>query len=196
MTSTAAPTAAVTMEQVRQLNQQIYELKEQLARLRHELPPEEVEDYTFAGPAGQTLRLSELFGDQNDLILVHNMGKSCPYCTLWADGFNSLVPHLESRAAFVVISPDDPETQQRFAAERGWRFKLYSGQGSNFIGDMGYHTAEGFMPGVSTFRKHQDGRITRVATTEFGPGDDFCSVWHFFDLLAEGVGGWEPKYKY
>jgi len=48
---------------------------------------------------------------------------------------------------------------------------------------------------VSVFKK-QGGKIVRVADTSFGPGDDFCSIWHFFDLLPEGAADWQPKYKY
>jgi predicted dithiol-disulfide oxidoreductase (DUF899 family) len=32
-----------------------------------------------------TVRLSELFAGKADLILIHNMGTTCPNCTLWAD---------------------------------------------------------------------------------------------------------------
>ena len=41
-----------------------------------------------------------------------------------------------------------------------------------------------------------DGRILRIADTSFSPGDDFCVVWHFLDLIPEGADGWQPKYKY
>jgi len=36
----------------------------------------------------------------------------------------------------------------------------------------------------------------RVADTSFSPGDDFCNVWHLFDLIAEGASGWLPKFGY
>jgi predicted dithiol-disulfide oxidoreductase (DUF899 family) len=85
------------------------------------LEPEEVSDYTFATADG-TVRLSALFSGNRDLIVIHNMGTTCPYCTLWADGFNGISDHLASRAAFVVSSPDRPEVQKKFAAGRGWRF--------------------------------------------------------------------------
>ena len=29
------------------------------------------------------------------LLMIHNMGEACRYCTLWADGFNGFLPHLE-----------------------------------------------------------------------------------------------------
>ena len=42
------------------------------------------------------------------------------------------------------------------------------------------------------------GRIPagRPSDTWFGPDDDFCNVWHLFDLLPEGSNGWAPKYEY
>jgi predicted dithiol-disulfide oxidoreductase (DUF899 family) len=157
--------------------------------------PEIVTDYPFATPAGQT-RLSALFGDKNDLFVIHNMGASCPYCTLWADGYNGIHAHLANRAAFVVCSPDAPDTQRRFAEGRGWRFPMVSHQGTDFAADMGYRSESGgWLPGVSVFRRDGD-RILRVADTGLGPGDDFCSLWHFFDLLPEGADGWKPRFNY
>ncbi|HEY1431622.1 MAG TPA: hypothetical protein VGF39_08355 [Stellaceae bacterium] len=38
--------------------------------------------------------------------------------------------------------------------------------------------------------------IYRVSDTGFGPGDDFCAIWSFFDLLPEGADDWQPQYKY
>lgn len=180
--------------EIERLEERIGELKERLAELRRRQPRGPVEDYAFAGPEG-AVRLSELFGDGEDLIVVHHMGRSCPYCTLWADGYNGLLDHLRSRAAFVVVSPDPPAEQRAFAAERGWRFSMVSDHDGAFTTAMGYRDAAtgALQPGVTTFHKEADGGLTRVATAPFGPGDDFCAVWPFFDLLAEGPAGWEPK---
>lgn len=133
---------------------EIVKAKEKLSRLRRRLPKLEVEDYTLAGAGGEKATLSSLFGEKEDLIVIHNMGRSCPYCTMWADGFNGVLKHLENRAAFVVVSPDAPEGQAK------------------------------------------DGRIVRVGKARFGPGDDFCSVWHLFGLLRNGSGDWQPRFKY
>lgn len=154
---------------------------------------EEVADYVFARIGGDT-RLSELFGDHDTLMVIHNMGTGCAYCTLWADGFNGVYDHLKSRAAFVVSSPDPPDRQQAFAASRGWRFPMVSVAGTSFAQDMGFWR-DGPVAGVSVFRR-QDGRIVRVADTSFSPGDDFCAVWHFLDLIPEGAAGWRPKFRY
>ncbi len=158
---------------------------------------EEVEDYTLTGSNGSKVRLSDLFEKKDNLILVHNMGRSCPYCTMWADGFNGVLDHMEDRAAFAVCSPDASSAQRKFASGRGWKFKMVSSKGSSFSKDMGFENKDGGAePGVSVFHKNTDGRIFRVSKDEFGPGDEYCIVWHFFDLLPGGSKGWEPRFRY
>ena len=157
--------------------------------------PQQVTDYVFKDWDNKNVKLSSLFGKSKDLILVHNMGKRCPYCTMWADGFNGVVDHIQDRTSFVVVSPDSPETQKAFATGRGWKFKMLSAMGTSFSKDMGFQGDEGAEPGVSVFHK-VDGKILRVAKDKFGPGDPYCIVWHFFDLLPKGDDGWSPKYKY
>ncbi len=174
--------------------------QKRLAELRRKIPHEQVENYQLQGPNGP-VNLADLFGDKEDLILVHNMGAGCSYCTMWADGFNGVADHLQDRAAFVLVSPDSPVDQQAFARGRGWRFPVFSAQGSSFIADMGFQSAEGgfmsgFQPGVSVFRKNGDGSITRVAKDYFGPGDLYCGAWHLFSLLPDGWAGWNPQFEY
>ena len=140
--------------------------------------------------------LSELFGESDDLIVVHNMGKSCPYCTLWADGLNGVRDHLANRASFVVASPDEPKVQAEFASGRGWKFPMVSSAGTSFFNDMGFEIDGKAQPGVSAFHREDDGSIVRTGKAIFGPGDDFCAVWHLFDLLRGGPGEWEPRYEY
>jgi predicted dithiol-disulfide oxidoreductase (DUF899 family) len=174
---------------------QIAELRDKMRQARAAAEPEEVPDYVFANANG-AVQLSELFADKQDLIVIHNMGASCPHCTLWADGFNGIYNHLANRAAFVVSSPDAPDTQEKFAASRGWRFPMVSHRGTTFATDMGYGSAEGgWLPGVSVFRR-EGSRNLRVADSGFASGDDFCSLWHIFDLLPGGAGDWEARYRY
>ena len=115
---------------------------------------------------------------------------------MWADGINGLYPHLADRAGFVVVSPDSPAVQQKFALSRDWRFPLASGAGSDFAKDMGFMPKpDEPWPGVSTFRRVR-GKIFRVASAPFGPFDAFCATWPLFALLADGVDGWQPKFRY
>lgn len=189
------PETATTQTEIERLELEMVERAERLAELKRRQPREAVQDYTLAGWNGP-VQLSELFAGKPDLIVVHNMGRGCRYCTLWADGFNGVYPHLADRAAFVVCSPDAVETQQEFATGRGWRFPMVSARESEFTQDMGFRSDKGWMPGASTFHLEPTGGIVRVARTYFGPYDPYCAVWHLFGLLAEGANDWEPQYRY
>ena len=185
-------------DELQAIQQQIEELKAKLSEARRRRMPEPISDYRFAASTGERVGLSDLFGDKDDLIVIHNMGTGCVYCTLWADGFVSMLPHLENRAAFVLVSPDEPARQRAFAESRGWPFRIVSAQGTTFTQDMGYSEQDGshVMPGFSALHKNPDGSIERTGHDQFGPGDDYAPVWRFFDALKGGVGDWGPKYQY
>ena len=178
---------------IQEIEKQIFELKQKRTDLRKANQPEPVTDATLETWDGP-VKLSELFGDKDELIVVHNMGKHCNYCTLWADGFVSMVPHVRTRAEFVLVNGDPVEVQKKVAASRGWTFRMACDSGRGFTKEMGYFSDEhGFMPGASTFRKLADGSVVRTNTTFFGPGDDFAPIWQFWDLLDGGERAWHPK---
>ena len=117
--------------------EELEKAQQKLAELRRRLPHEPVSDYQLQGADGP-VSLSALFGEKEDLILVHNMGSGCSYCTMWADNFNGVAHHLQDRAAFALVSADSPSAQQEFARGRGWRFPIYSAAGSTFTAEMGF----------------------------------------------------------
>ena len=173
----------------------IAEIREKMRKTLAETEPEEVRDYAFAVPDGKRA-LSDLFGKRDELFMIHNMGRKCPYCTMWADGFSGVYHHLADRASFVVSSPDAPAVQKEFAEGRGWRFPMVSHQGTSFAVDMGYGSEEeGWQPGISVLRR-EGKRILRLSDTGFHPLDDFSVVWQILDLLPEGPAGWSPRFKY
>ena len=186
--------------EIRKLEREIAAKKVKLARLRGKSAfkaADEVPDYELHTSGGRPVKLSKLFGKKRELILIHNMGVSCPYCTMWADGFNGLLPHLADRAAFVVESPDRPATQKKFAAGRKWNFDMVSSLGTTFRKDSGFEGRDGSpQPGVSVFVKKGRGKIFRVSSSNFGPGDNYCVTWDLFDLLPGGAGKWMAKFKY
>lgn len=182
-------------QRLQTLSSRIAEMRAELRGLLAESAAADVADYEFATLAGPR-RLSALFGDKRDLFVVHNMGGGCAYCTMWADGFSGLYPHLAARAAFVVSSPDAPAAQAAIREKRGWQFPMVSHAGSSFARDMGFvGEAGGFRPGVSAFQL-RDGKPVRVSATPFGPYDDYCAAWHLFDLLPERAAAWQPKLHY
>lgn len=177
------------------LRDQIEGVRAEMRATLAEIEPETVADHVlenFAGP----VRLSDLFGKKKDLIVIHNMGADCTYCTLWADGYNGLYPHIASRAAFVIASPDAPARQRQIAQDRGWRFPMVSDANSAFAANMGYVSADGrCRPGISVLQRTKSG-LVRVEDVSSRPHDDFCAVWHLFDLLPGGAQSWRPRFSY
>jgi predicted dithiol-disulfide oxidoreductase (DUF899 family)/predicted enzyme related to lactoylglutathione lyase len=182
--------------EIDKLEQEILEKKKKLAHLRKSVPEQKVENYQFITSDKREVTLLDLFQDKDELIVVHNMGKGCSYCTMWADGFNGVYQHLIQKAAFVLSSPDEPEVQEDFAAARGWIFPIVSTKGTTFKVDFGFQKDGYYYPGVSTFRKDEDGNIYHHAKAPLGPGDDYNIVWHLFDLLPSGSEDFQPSKKY
>jgi predicted dithiol-disulfide oxidoreductase (DUF899 family) len=188
--------ARETLREIQKAEEELMAARKKVLQLRRSVPKDPVGEYAFGTVEGSAT-LAEFFGEKSDLILIHNMGKSCPFCTLWADGLNGLEAHYSNRAAFAVASPDSVEIQQEFAASRGWDFRMVSCAENTFIEDMGFRNQDGgAMPGVSAFSRDEAGVITRESAANFGPGDDFCSTWHILDLLKDGPAGWIRKYSY
>ncbi len=179
--------------EIEDLERRIEALKAERSEARRRRGPEPVEDMEVDTGEG-VRRLSDLFGEHDDLLLVHNMGRTCAYCTLWADGLAGLLPHLTRRSAVVLLTPDAPDVQRAFAASRGWPFVMASDPTRAVARALGFATDEGFsLPGVSALRRTADGSLVRTGRAEFGPGDDYCAVWPLFDLLEGGVGDWAPR---
>lgn len=180
------------------LERELRDAKKRLTDAMRALPPQPIADMPLRHvPSGSSVMLSELFGTRDELLLVHNMGKRCPYCTLWADGFASMYRHLSDRCAFVLSTPDEPAVAGAFASARGWTFPLVSFAGTDFARKLGFEgdtesTYGAFQPGISAFARTPQG-IVRTGTRRFGPGDDFCSLWPMFDLLRDGENNWRPK---
>jgi len=101
---TTAATALV--DHARALYNQQQTLTRSSNERRAALPPEPVANgYTFTRTEGTTASLADLFLDHHDLLVIHNMGRQCAYCTMWADAFIGLTRHITRRAALVLASP-------------------------------------------------------------------------------------------
>lgn len=180
-------------ETITKIQMEVLDAKQRLRDAIASAEPERVDDWELLNLNGHPVRLSELFGEKSELLLIHNMGKGCSYCSLWGDAMIGIAPHLEQRCSFVLCSNDAPEVIQEFRELRGWDYQCVSGAGSGFAAAMGYENGKGGpLPGVSAFHKQADGTIVRTGDSPFGPGDDFCGVWPMFDLLKDGKSEWEP----
>lgn len=181
------------MDRIRDLERQIEALNEELWLERAKIQGEVVQsDYEFLRFDGTPVKLSELFGEADHLVVIHNMGRKCNYCTLWADGFETMPKMLGGSTSFVLVSPDSPELQARVRSERNWTFPMVSDQAESFTRDMGMLDEKGHWPGATAFFRDPQGNILRVNQTVFGPGDSFSPIWHLLSLRQAGVNGWEP----
>ena len=180
-------------DRVHELQIEIMKLKQTLAQEIASREPDVVEDWELTNLDGSKVMLSGLFGDKEELLVIHNMGRGCHYCSLWGDTMIGIAKHLQQRCGFVLCSNDPAEVIAEFRALRGWDYPCVSGDGSGFAKAMGYMNDEGGpLPGVSAFHKKADGTLVRTAHGSFGPGDDFCAVWPMLDLIRGGKGEWEP----
>ncbi len=179
---------------IEELEGQLAMLTERLNAMRRAGSGHEVPNYTFQTLTGE-VRLGDLFAGQDKLLAIHNMGQGCRYCTLWADGINGFLSHLESVMAVALLSKDDPQAQRRFANGRGWRFRLASHMGGDYIREQSTLLGHNNMPGAVLYEK-KDGKIRRKNAVVFGPGDIFCSAWHFLALAGHGEHNWTPQYSY
>lgn len=179
---------------IRALETQIFELTARLQALRRAHAGVPVSNYTFSTLDGETT-LANLFAGRDRLLVIHNMGQGCRYCTLWADGFNGFLPHLESAMSVVLVSKDPPAVQRAFANSRGWQFRLASHGGGDYIREQTVQEGSENMPGAVVYERRGE-QILRRNGAVFGPGDEFCSLWNLLGLAGLSESEWTPQFRY
>ncbi len=184
----------MSQQEIQELEMELYEKTLLLHELKKQADPVEVPDYLFNTLSGSVL-LSELFAGHDTLLAIHNMGQGCRYCMVWADGLNGFLPHLESAMSVVMLSRDDPATQQRYANSRQWRFRMASHGGGNYISEQTVHEGGQNTPGVVCYKREGD-KIVRTHSAEFGPGDLYCSMWNYLALAGLDSEAFTPQYNY
>ena len=188
---------------------------ERVARLRRELPPggQVPEDYQFAeGPTEldadteQPVRLSELFGDHQTLLLYSFMFDGsrpvCRMCTSLIDGFDGIAADLATRVGFAVVAPAPLVELRTYARERHWRnVRLVSTLGTAYALDYGGQRPSGELRSrLNVFTRH-DQTVRHFYATEKTPtdlGEDdrhldlVWALWGALDLTPEGRTDWRP----
>ncbi len=182
------------MTEAQKLEYEIFEKAQQLAALRANEEGTEVKDYVFKTHSGET-HLSDLFADHDHLLLIHNMGQGCRYCTLWADGINGVLDHLEDAMAVAMVSKDAPNVQRRMALDRNWKFQMVSHGGGEYMENECSMGEQKNYPGASIYQLKEN-KILRRGKTMFGPGDLYSPVWHFLSLAGINSSEWTPQFHY
>src|SRR5215472_15402341 len=195
---------------------------ERVAALRRQLPmgmsmPKYVfregpPDLSWNDPIDFTdVRLSDLFTDGHDTLIVDHLmfaaedDEPCVMCSMWADGYSAVTPHILQQASFVLIAKADIAKLRNWAHKRRWdRIRLLSSHNTTFNRDFGMEEADGSQnPGLSVFTRTPDGTVYHRYTigAEFDEHnnrgiDPYSPVWNLFDLLPQGRGDWYPNHSY
>ena len=119
--------------------------RDELSRLRRELPWTKVDkSYVFEGADGKRT-LAELFDGRSQLVVYHFMfgpdwNAGCPHCSRWADNFNSIIVHLNQRDVTMIAVSRAPYAKLAAYRKRmGWTFNWVSSHESDFNFD--YHVS-------------------------------------------------------
>jgi predicted dithiol-disulfide oxidoreductase (DUF899 family) len=164
---------------------------DEVARQRQNLPWVPVEKkYTFDTDDG-TATLSELFGDNSQLIVYHFMfgpdyQAGCPSCSAIADGFNGTHVHLQNHdVAFTAVSRAPLPKLQAYKQRMGWTFPWASSADSDFNYDFHTtHTREEWDSGAVDYNYHS--RDFRMPDAESNP---------FISAITATVGTDWPTYR-
>lgn len=179
---------------------------ENVAVARRALPPggKVPENYEFdgvgAGGRPTKIRLSQLFRDGTDSLVIYNYmfpryrtdkreaaasgetarlprdEQPCPSCTALIDQLDAAVPHFEAAGGnFVVVAKASLDRLQGVARDRHWNHvRLLSSAGNNFRRD--YHGEDEHgqqLPVMTVFKREPDGTIRFFWASElmFTPSD-------------------------
>ncbi len=181
--------AAVIPESIMNKEMVLYEGANEIARLWAEHEPVDFSDFSLETAAGPRL-LSSFAGPKGRLLVIHNMGASCPYCTMWADVLKGCFGLLSPEMAVLLVSPDALESEDARRIERGWPFEMASDADGAFTAAAGFQTPDGTMPGASAYLI-EDGSVRRAGGTFFGPHDRYNPVWPLLALFPGGAESYE-----
>jgi predicted dithiol-disulfide oxidoreductase (DUF899 family) len=184
--------------------------RDELSRLRRELPWEKVEKkYVFDGANGKET-LASLFDGRSQLLIYHFMfgpgwKEGCPSCSFLADAFDAATIHMAQRdTSFAVVSRATLGEIDVFKKRMGWKFKWVSSNGTDFNYDykvsftkeqgLGGNPLYNFgtipaygeeAPGASAFIQ-KVGEIFHTYSTYARGLDILLPMYNWIDLTAMG----------
>jgi predicted dithiol-disulfide oxidoreductase (DUF899 family) len=186
---------------------------ERVAAQRRALPPGGTvpQDYSFAAVTGQ-VRLSQLFGDRNTLMVYSMMygpqrAAPCPSCTSFLNAWNGTAFNLRERVAIAVTARSPIERLMEYRAQRGYGHLPFYADTSGDYTRAYVSRTDADIPGFSVFVR-RDGTVQHFYSGEMSgemsdPGQDprgapdLDPLWTMLDFAPEGRGiDWYPKLEY
>ena len=186
-----------------------------LARQLRALPPgPAIEgDYLFHDGNGSAVKLAEMFGEHDTLVLYHWMygperERPCPMCTSLLSAWNGEARDVSQRIALAVVARSPIERLVQFKRERGWKdLTLLSDASGEYTRDYVSSDPNADIPAFNVFSR-RDGTIRHFWSGEMDgatadPGQDprgapdLMPLWTILDTTPEGRGtDWYPKLEY
>jgi predicted dithiol-disulfide oxidoreductase (DUF899 family) len=180
---------------------------DELARRRQQLPWVRIDvEYSFETDEG-TKTLAELFEGRSQLLVYHFMFgfgarltdelQGCTGCSLVADHFDGVIPHLGGRDVTLVCASIAPLQQlQDYKKQMGWQFRWVSSLGSDFNYDFGVaFTEEQQRNGAEYNFQHVDHPLPqREGMSAFAFQDGV--VHHTYSTYNRGVEALMGTYQY
>jgi len=186
---------------------------ERVAEQRRQLPPggEVTKAYTFEGEGGP-VSFADLFGNKPTLVVYSYMfgpqrEKPCPMCTSFMSTWESKLPDVEQRIAFIFVARSPIARLIAAKKERGWtQHRIYSDAAGDYTRDY-VSKDDADMPAYNVFTR-RDETIRQFWAAEMGsatadPGQDprgapdIDSLWAILDTTPEGRGkSWYPSLSY
>jgi predicted dithiol-disulfide oxidoreductase (DUF899 family) len=186
---------------------------ERVAELRRQLPlgGEVTKAYEFEGEGGK-VSFPALFGDKETLVVYSYMfgpqrEAPCPMCTSFMATWETKLPDIEQRIAFVFVARSPIARLVAAKKARGWtRHKIFSDISGDYTRDY-VSKDDADMPAYNVFTC-RDGTIRHFWSGEMGsatadPGQDprgapdFDPLWTVLDTTPEGRGKtWYPRLTY
>jgi len=183
-------------------------LREELAAERRALPWTKVaNEYVFEAPEGR-MSLGDLFAGRGQLIVQHFMfgpdwNEGCPSCSFWSDNFNGIDVHLAHRdTSFAAVSRAPIDKLEAYRKRMGWTFRWVSSLGNDFNFDFGVSFPADEKeakynletrapngqeaPGLSAFRRGDDGTIYRTYSTYARGLDMLNGAYQLLDITSKG----------
>ena len=190
---------------------------EAVAALRRDLPAGGVvpQDYVF-DEDGEEVRLSELFGDHDTLVVYSFMfpralddDSPCPSCSSILDSLDGASRHLTQRVGLAVVAKAQSPRLRDYARHRGWRhLRLLSSAANDFNRDYFGERPDGAQIPILNVFTRRDGEIrhfwgSELADAPSEPGqeprlvDFIWPIWSVLDVTPEGRGtDWSPQREY
>lgn len=179
---------------------------DELARLRQQLPWVPITaEYRFDTDEGPKT-LAELFDGRSQLLTYHfmfgfgfnvnNDNEGCTGCSLVADHFDAVLPHLNARdVTFVCVSLAPLENIRAYKQRMGWGFPWVSSVNSDFNYDFGVAFTEKHQHGAEYNFRHVDTiEPQREGMSAFALDDGI--VYHTYSMYNRGVEYLMGTYQY